>query len=153
MAVTLIIGYGNPLRGDDAAGLLVAESLREMDIPDIEVIAVHQLAPELAEPVSRAGLVIFVDACMGPEDGGLSERPVRSEVEGLGAFTHHSTPEGLLAAAQSLYGRAPEAVLISIPGSDFSCSVEPSDRLRRRVEKTVGAVLSRCAELRRTLLE
>jgi Ni,Fe-hydrogenase maturation factor len=31
------------------------------------------------------------------------------------AFTHQATPEVLLAAARSLFGRAPEAVLFSVP--------------------------------------
>ena len=62
MARALIIGYGNPLRGDDGLGWRAAEQLAEI-IPqsEAEVIACHQLTPELAEPISRARLVIFID--------------------------------------------------------------------------------------------
>lgn len=63
MAHTLIIGYGNPLRGDDGLGWHVAQRLAAV-LPQhrarIEVC--HQLTPELAEPISRADLVIFIDA-------------------------------------------------------------------------------------------
>src|SRR5215472_4005839 len=63
MPRVLIIGYGNPLRADDGVGWRMACRLGELvrDEP-FEVLAVHQLTPELAEPISRAELVIFVDA-------------------------------------------------------------------------------------------
>src|SRR5262245_29107852 len=59
----LIIGYGNPLRADDGVGWQAARHLAELlrDEP-IEILALHQLTPELAEPISRADLIIFIDA-------------------------------------------------------------------------------------------
>src|SRR4029079_16715395 len=73
----LIIGYGNRLRGDDAAGYLAAESLRTLLIaPDIEILAVHQLTPELAEPIAVAGRVIFLDAAASGTPGEIVERSV-----------------------------------------------------------------------------
>ena len=60
---TLVIGYGNVLRGDDGAGFLTAELLRDkLRDPDIEILSQHQLLPELMEPISRAARVIFIDA-------------------------------------------------------------------------------------------
>jgi len=151
---TLIIGYGNPIRGDDAAGFLAAERLRAaIADPGVTVLPVHQLAPELAEPVSRAALVIFIDAWVAPEPGEIRERPVlpalqpdvagRSSFTHPAAFTHHATPEGVLATALALYGHAPEAWLISVGGCDFSYSTEPSPAFDRRVESVVAAVLRR----------
>jgi hydrogenase maturation protease len=61
MARVLIVGYGNPLRGDDGLGWHAAEALRAA-LPEAEILAVHQLTPELAEDASRAELVIFLDA-------------------------------------------------------------------------------------------
>lgn len=78
---TLIIGYGNPLRGDDAVGFLAAERLsRTIADPGVTVLAVHQITPELAEPVSRARRVIFMDASVGAERGQIRERPIRPPV-------------------------------------------------------------------------
>jgi len=144
----LIIGYGNPLRGDDAAGFLAAERLaRTIGDPGVTILAVHQITPELAEPVSRAARVIFIDACVGSPPGEIRERPVRPPLQRDAAanssFTHHATPEALLAAALALYGRAPEARLLSVAGSDFSYSAEPTPALNRRVESVVAAVLRR----------
>ena len=58
---TLVIGYGNPLRGDDAVGQEIAQALwAERDrLPELEgaVFAwAHQLTPEMAVGASEAGL-------------------------------------------------------------------------------------------------
>ena len=45
----LVIGYGSPLRGDDAAGPLAARQLAQRGF---EAIEAHQLTPELAEKVA-----------------------------------------------------------------------------------------------------
>ena len=51
----LILGYGNPLRGDDALGPQVAEELavRLGDDPRVTVQAVHQLTLDLAETLAN----------------------------------------------------------------------------------------------------
>ena len=49
----LVIGWGNPLRGDDAFGFLAAERLIPL-LPEAEVLAVHQLTPELMDSVRQA---------------------------------------------------------------------------------------------------
>ena len=66
----LIIGYGNPLRGDDGVGWEVASRLAVI-IPSeaAHILTVHQLTPELAESVSEADLVIFIDASDVGEPG------------------------------------------------------------------------------------
>jgi hydrogenase maturation protease len=134
----LIIGYGNRLRSDDAVGVLAAERLHETSSdPHVEILAVHQLTPELAAPISRADRVIFIDACVHGSRGEISVRSIRSALLPDAAFTHHATPEGLLAAARSLYGRAPDACLISVAGDDFSFALEPSYQLRDSVDSVV----------------
>ena len=110
----LIIGYGNPLRGDDGFGYRAAER-----IPG--AIAVHQLTPELMDPISRADRVIFLDATTEGIPGEITRRTVTPSPDGR-AFTHHVTPESLLAGALALYGRAPEALLITVCGADFGFS-------------------------------
>ena len=68
---TLIIGIGNPLRGDDGIGLDVAsEFSRELRRDDVQVLATHQLTPELSELVSRADRVFFIDVA---RSGDLSQ--------------------------------------------------------------------------------
>ena len=67
----LVIGYGNSLRSrSDAVGRQVAESLPSGQ-NDLEVLSLHQLGPELAEPISKSQGVIFIDACEGPNHGAV----------------------------------------------------------------------------------
>jgi hydrogenase maturation protease len=100
---TLYIGYGNSLRGDDGVGLFVAQRLQGL--------AVHQLTPDLAEPISQAAKVVFIDADVTLPAGEIRRAPVAETQSSIG---HHCTPGELLVIARALYGRAPEAELISI---------------------------------------
>jgi hydrogenase maturation protease len=131
MARALIIGYGNPLRGDDGFGWHAAIRLRD-DItdPEIEVLALHQLTPELMEPLSRAERAIFIDAAW----------PAPAACRASSAFTHHLTPAALLAGAQTLYGHAPEAVLLTSPGENFEFGEGLSAAMQEALEETVGKV-------------
>src|SRR5919198_4121190 len=59
----LVVGYGSSLRGDDGLGWHAAALLAaDPRLAGAEVLARHQLTPELAEDVSRAALVVLVDA-------------------------------------------------------------------------------------------
>src|SRR2546421_12899232 len=84
----LVIGYGNPLRTDDGVGWQVAQQLATDLADDVDVIGTHQLTPELAEPISRAGLVVFVDAGVGGEPGHVGCRLIAPAGDGTMAFSH-----------------------------------------------------------------
>jgi hydrogenase maturation protease len=143
MPHTLIIGYGNPLRGDDGLGWHAAERLRlAVRDPNVEILAIHQLTPELMDPISRAGRVIFLDACVGTVPGEIEERTVEPQAAAGAAFSHHSTPAALLAGACALYGRAPQATLIAMTGVDFSLSDQLSEEAGRQVESAVALCLA-----------
>ena len=58
----LMIGYGNELRGDDAAGPKVVAAVDAWNLEQVQTLIRHQLTPELAEPIAQARAVIFVDA-------------------------------------------------------------------------------------------
>lgn len=139
----LILAYGNPLRGDDGVGWVVGERLAALLAEDAaEMIVQHQLTPELAEPISRAAQVIFVDAAEGNEPGGI-----RWTAIGIGAlapqpFTHQVDPASLLAAAQELYGHAPCAHLLTITGADFGYG----EGLSPVVERAAGEAVIKIAQ-------
>src|SRR5579885_1525828 len=109
MPQALIIGYGNTLRGDDAVGYLAAERLAStITDPGVEIRAVHQLTPELAERISQAEKVIFLDAAVDGDRGAIQKRAIVPAADPQ-AWTHSSTPEGLLSMASALFGTAPPA--------------------------------------------
>ena len=122
----LMIGYGNPLRSDDGLGPYLVDMFRHGG----EAVTCIQLTPELAEPVSRAEQVVFLDAGISGTPGEVTCEKLKI-IPGTGAFTHHVTPASLLVAAQELYGAAPQAVLITVTGAsfDYGCAFSPEIRI------------------------
>jgi hydrogenase maturation protease len=85
------------------------------------------LLPELAEPLSRADLAIFVDAAVAFGDADRSsERSDKTALNTAGArppasgMAHTSSPDSLLAMAERLYGARPRTVMVSIPVERFA---------------------------------
>lgn len=125
---TLIIGYGNPLREDDGAGWYVADRVAEALGDTARVLREHQLTPDLAADLAAADLVVFVDARIVEVERGVVVEPV--EPADSPARSHYCAPETLLATAQLLFGRAPEAWLVSVPAHalGFAEALTPSTR-------------------------
>lgn len=123
MGQRLVIGYGNPLRMDDSLGLRAAEKLLEtLPAGQCEIIAIHQLTPELTEKVALAEKVAFVDASChgnGRRPGSIRQQPVDPEQVPAAGLSHHVSPESLVVLADRLYGRAPEAVLFTVEALSF----------------------------------
>lgn len=146
----VIIGYGNPLRGDDglgqAAALLVEEALAaDPDAPLAEVITCHQLTPELAEVVSKATRAIFIDADADGTPGAIRCQAVTA-VSGQGSLVHHLTPAALLGLAAALYGKSPPATLFSVGGESFAHGLTLSPRIQAVLPALVTAILNDCRE-------
>jgi hydrogenase maturation protease len=128
----LIIGYGNDLRGDDAAGLHVARALAARGFHAVET---HQLLPELAEQIAAANMVVFVDCHAGLAPGEVAV----TEVGKAEAAMHEPcSPRMLLDLAADVYGAAPLAYLVGI-GPE---SLELGETLSPAVESAVRRVVS-----------
>ena len=138
MARVLIIGYGNPLRGDDGVGWHAARRLAKLlPGPDVRIETSHQLTPEMADQIGQATLVIFVDAACDNEAGEIKSRRVIPERSPFERFSHHLTPEVLLGLAHKLNGGGPEAVLWSVGAASF----EYGETLSPAVEAALPALL------------
>lgn len=118
----LLIGYGNPLRGDDGVGDVLAQQLEQrLQNRPVQILTPHQLTPELVAVIANADLVIFIDAAEGEIAGRISCQMLMSQpVDGI--FTHNATPSALLAAAHDWYGVKPAGLMISIVGESFGYS-------------------------------
>lgn len=114
----LVVGYGNALRGDDGVGPWVAETFAALAPPDVRVLSLHQLTPELAEALSEAEIAIFVDAHLAEPGAGVAVNRLQpaTTAEPLG---HQFDPARLLALSQALYAAAPQAYLVMIPAASF----------------------------------
>lgn len=140
MAKALIIGYGNPLRGDDSLGWHAARLLTDIATAhDTEVVTCHQLMPELAQQISEVSTVVFVDAASEGPPGRLGWRRVEPKA-GPATFAHHASPESLLVMAKELYGRSPRAFVVSIVGKSFACGGELSLGVRAALPALVELV-------------
>jgi hydrogenase maturation protease len=113
---TLVIGFGNTLRGDDSVGPLVAEQVEAWNLPEVRALSVHQLTPELAAEIARAKVVYFVDACVGRSQASIE--PIDA-IEELSRIDHLWNPSVLLQLAQTLYDAEPIAYQILIPAIQF----------------------------------
>lgn len=134
----LILGYGNPLRGDDGAGPHAARCLRQLGFHSLDV---HQLTPELAEAISRTTLVLFLDAGAGLAPGQVRVTPVRESP--AGAVEHQGSPGGLLRLAREIYGCAPTAFLIAMGGEAYDCGCTLSSSALSAVDEALDVCLHR----------
>jgi hydrogenase maturation protease len=149
MTRILIVGYGNPLRSDDGLGWRAAEELsRSLSLPEVEVLTRQQLTPELADNLTRADAVFFIDAARGGQPGDLRCDPVTAQPGTL--QTHQCSPAGLLVLAQQLYGASPRAFVVSLCGECFdhgaalSATVEAGlPKLTALVKKMVREMIER----------
>jgi hydrogenase maturation protease len=140
----LVIAWGNPLREDDGVAWRVVEELRALQprpfIPPMRLRHAHQLTPEMAEWVSRAAGVVFVDARRDGAPGEVRCEPVEPSA-GANPLAHFLSPQALLLYAESLYGRAPRAVVLSVAGARFGLGEGLSDPARRAVPRAIRAIV------------
>ena len=131
----LVLACGNPLRGDDAVALNVAESLmRGICDGETEIHIEHQWLPEMAEMISESNVVIFVDASREIPAGAVCTRLLAPADSSKEALTHSVSPERLLALARDLYHSLPqEAYLVSVGGKSFELSSRLSEPVRRAI--------------------
>ena len=137
----VVIGYGNELRGDDAVGPRVARAIEALELPDVTTCATPQLTPELAEVLAQAELAVFVDAALGGPAGTVEVvllKPLALQTP-LGHLTH---PPALLALAQAVFGRSPQAWIVRIFGAGFDIGQAVSPDAEAGTLAAVDAVVA-----------
>jgi hydrogenase maturation protease len=135
----LVIGYGNTLRRDDGVGARVAEAVETLDIPGVRALACAQLTPELADPVSRADAVIFVDASA---EGPLAHVSLRhtSPAASSRMLTHTADPATVLALARDVYGHVPAAWCLTVPAEEIGFGDELSPIAQHGLKQAVKRI-------------
>jgi len=155
---TLLLGYGNPDRQDDGVAWHVLHALAarlglpapdsyEDEFPPNDRLDLEfqlQLVPEMAERLAEVERVCFVDAHTGSQPAEVQLVELTSEFQ-RSPFTHHLTPQSLLAMGQALYGRTPQAVLLSVQGYRFE--------FERELSPETAALLPQALELLLAWLE
>ena len=129
MSRIMVVGFGNPLRSDDGFGWRATEELQQI-IPgkDVEFVECQQLAPELAQKIAEKELVIFIDADSNGVAGEVHCYPVSApKKDATVTMTHHLDPCALLGLARQLYGKVPEALVVSVTGECFGYGKQLSE--------------------------
>ena len=149
----VVIGVGNSLRGDDAAGLLVARRVRER-APGVDVFE-HEGEPTgLLALFGGAHTAILVDAVQGAGEPGSVQRFEAGD-EPLPASLRGSTSTHAVGLAEAIelfraLGRLPpRVVVLGIRGACFEAGRVCSPEIRDGIEAAASAVLGELAQLRR----
>ena len=142
MEKNLIIGYGNPDRGDDGIAWHVltvlctqfganAELLLDGDVFSMNASTDcwfgFQLVPEMSDFIGNYHKLIFLDAHTKIKSEIVSVTQLKPEVN-ASPLSHHLTPSGLLGITQSIGISPPKSILISIGGFDFGFKRSLSQR-------------------------
>ena len=139
----LVIGYGNTLRSDDAAGVLVAERITALDLPGVRVLARPVLTPELAVDLAHSVTAVFVDATADKTRDLV--RVWLAPDDNIPVSTHATDPRALLALARELYGHAPGAWLLKVPATNFDHGEGLSEPTQRGIDAAVGYIRAQAA--------
>lgn len=143
-ARTLIVGFGNPLRGDDGVGWAAAEQLESrLSDPGVSILACHQLTPELAADAARVDRLVLIDASSEATPGSVVVEKLEPSEMPSNSFSHHLRPTDLLDCARQLYGSCPEAWMVSIGGESF----EHGDELSAAVAAALPEAIARAESL------
>lgn len=122
-ARVVVLCCGNPSRGDDALGPLVAERVeRWIDAQGgavgVSLVVDFQLQVEHALELEGCEVALFVDASVAGE--GAFEATRIEAGEDMSWTSHALTPRALLGVYQTVVGAvAPEAWLLAIRGYGF----------------------------------
>jgi hydrogenase maturation protease len=131
----LVLGIGNPGRGDDGLGPAAAERLEGLRLRGLTCDANYQLNVEDALACSQHDVVVFVDAARGLR-AAYAWSEVRPEAN-LPAMTHALGPGAVLAVCAALYGRTPEARLLAIRGHQWGVGEGLSPRAEANLAEAV----------------
>jgi hydrogenase maturation protease len=123
MGAVIVIGYGNSLRQDDGAGIVLAERLASCwryKGALVQLLTTRQLAPELAAEIAlpETAAVVFVDTQAGKLGDPVEVKSLMETAQSPG-LGHQLGPAALMTYVALLAGRNVPAWLVTVPGVAF----------------------------------
>ncbi len=144
---TLILGYGNPGRGDDGLGPELVARLEKHPVTAVTLLAALQLQPEHVFDLADHDRVLLVDAGLTTPAPFTWDRlhPARDP----GVFTHALGPRALLAIYREALRREPPVTwLVTIRGERFGLGESLSEAARRHLARALESVTAWLADAR-----
>lgn len=114
---TLLIGYGNPGRGDDGLGPAFARRIAARRLPGLAVEIDYQLTVDHALMIAGVQQVVFADAALDAK-APFYFRPVR-EMGGGSLGSHSIGPDEALALSRLLFGGTPAGFVLGLRGAAY----------------------------------
>lgn len=144
MGRTIVIGLGNPLRGDDGIGLEVARALATRR-PAMRVIEHDREPLDLIELWGDASSAIVIDAVAGEEPGRIHRLDASA---GTGRWqrripaSSHALDLGQVIELAGLLGRLPPRLeVLAIEGRSFDAGTAPTAEVRAAGRLVVAELL------------
>jgi len=141
----LIVGVGNPDRGDDGAGRAVARRLGRRKPPDARIVETEGEATALLALMESAAAVYFIDACVSGEPAGHIHRidVTRCDLPAasFGMSSHGFGLTEAVALAKTLQRLPPCCVVYAIEAAGFDLCAPLSQAVDRAVDVVVVALL------------
>jgi hydrogenase maturation protease len=153
-----VVGYGNPMRGDDGVGQEVARALatgppETAGLAGANIIWEHQLLPEMATDVYGACYCVFIDAAYDHRPAGTVTVRLLPRPRPTGEWAPRSPrrlgfagcwqdlgPQALLELARDLHGEAPSGAVVGVTAEDTSPGFGLSPVVAAAVPRAVAAV-------------
>lgn len=140
----VVIGVGNPYRGDDAVGLAVAARLRDRVPARVEVLECEQEPSRLLDAWEGADVALVVDAAAGGAPGSVHRFDAIRERVPARVFRSSTHAFGVGEAIElgRALGRLPRSlVLYGVDGASFAAGEGLSRPVAGAVDLVVEAVL------------
>jgi len=133
---TVIVGVGNPLKGDDGAGVLIVKKLMEKINSDkIEFFVVEEAIENYLGKIKRLNpdtVIIFDAVDFGGEKGEIKFfKP--ADIMNISPTTHSFSLPDLL----KIYNLIPKSVIVGIQPAKISFGEEMSQEVKKGVEEIV----------------
>lgn len=146
MSRTVVIGIGNALRGDDAAGAAVAARLRGRVPPEVRVVACSAEPSRLMELWQDAERVVLIDAVASGDPPGtlhrfdaaeaaVPARPFRSSTHAIGIAE-------TIELARALGKLPPHVYVYGVEAGSFASGASLTPFVDAAVDDAVAAILA-----------
>ena len=141
----LVIGIGNPSRGDDAIGPLAVERLDALDLPGVELLTDFQLQVEHALDLVGRREVVFIDAAASgaaPYEFGAVHPAADAS-----ATTHALSPAAVLSAFLRVTDAPlPAAYVLAVRGYTFELGAPMSATAARNLDAALEMLVASLAD-------
>ncbi|MGE0707630.1 MAG: hydrogenase maturation protease [Planctomycetota bacterium] len=141
-----VIGVGNRLRGDDAAGLLAIDRLRELAPAGVLLETLSGAPLELARCWSGEDAVVILDAMRAGRPPGTIARfdalagPLPADAFALS--THHLGVAQAVELARALDALPRRLIVLGVEGADFSAGAALSPDVAAALDELVQRALA-----------